>query len=92
MRTALVVCALLGTAVAARKQVAPADRNAWLAVQAVSTDAARVTGGNVLVRIVLSATISPGSVKVTVGDRAVTSAFSGPSNPSTQLLGVVGDL
>ena len=69
------VAVALGAAVAGSMQNAPADRHAWIAVQAVSTDAARVTGGNVLVRIVLAPTIPPDTVQVTVGDRTVTDAL-----------------
>jgi hypothetical protein len=91
MKATLVLLALLGTAVAGSMQTAPADRHAWIAVQAVSTDAARVTGGNLLVRIVLSPTIQPDTVRVMVGDRTVTDSLWPGSAPHT-LMGIVRGL
>ena len=58
MKTMLALIVVLGTAFAASLQTEPADRNAWIAIQAVSADAARVTGGNVLVRLTLSPAIA----------------------------------
>jgi hypothetical protein len=95
MKTTLATIVGVGliAAVTASMQT-PADRNMWIAVQPVSTDAARVTGGDLLVRIVLSPTIQPETVKVTVAGRNITSAFhpSPTANPPNSLLGVVTGL
>ena len=91
MKTILALVALLGTVTLAAMQSPPSDRDNWIAVQAVSTDAARVTGGDVLVRVVLSPAAATTAVKVSVAGRDVTAAFKPGTAPNT-LMGVVTGL
>ena len=91
MKTILALVALLGTVTVAAMQSPPSDRDNWIAVQAVSTDAARVTGGDVLVRVVLSPAAATNSAKVSVAGRDVTAAFKPGAAPNT-LMGVVTGL
>jgi len=91
MKTILALVALLGTVTVAAMQSPPSDRDNWIAVQAVSTDAARVTGGDVLVRVVLSPAAAANSAKVSVAGRDVTTAFKPGTAPHT-LMGVVTGL
>src|SRR5438874_10368525 len=48
----------------------PADTN--LVIKTISTDAARVTGGDVLIRIDVPSNVSPGDVRVVVNGVSVT--------------------
>src|SRR5580693_4458127 len=52
-----------------------ADTPGRVAIKTLSTDASRVTGGDVLVEVTLPAGTAPGALKVTVSGRDVTSAF-----------------
>lgn len=91
MKTMSALIAALGTVFAASLQTEPAGRSAGITMQTVSTDAARVTGGDVLVRITLAPAIAADTVKVTVGDRAVTGALRAGPAPHT-LMGVISGL
>jgi hypothetical protein len=91
MKTMLALIVVLGSAFAASLQTETADRNTGIAIHAVSTDAARVTGGNVLVRITVSPAIAAPTVKVTVGDHDVTGALRAGQAPRT-LIGVIDGL
>ena len=72
MKTTFAVLALLGTVVTIG--VATQDgQGRPLSLTALSTDAALVTGGNVLVQIALPSGAQPASLKVTAGGRDVTS-------------------
>src|SRR5262245_56449452 len=64
-------------------------------IRTLSTDASRVTGGNVLVQINVPPTaiqrdVAKSGVKVTVGNRDVTAAFQ--STSATSLVGLVTSL
>jgi hypothetical protein len=60
-------------------------------IKTLSTDPARVTGGDVLVEVALPSNTPAGSVKITAGDRDVTSQFRPGAMPNT-LLGLVTGL
>src|SRR5580658_9481851 len=60
-------------------------------IKTLSTDPARVTGGDVLVEVALPAATPPNSIKITVGDRDVTGEFRPGAMPNT-LLGLVTGL
>src|SRR5579864_8592731 len=57
-------------------------------IKAISTDASRVTGGDVLVQITTPDRILPKMVKVTVGGRDLSSVFRPAQAPHT-LMGLV---
>jgi len=95
MKTTLAVLALVGTvAVPWAANVATQDgRGGTLSIRTLSTDAALVTGGNVLVDITLPSAAAAASLKVTAGGRDVTSAFAAaPGSPSNALNGLVSGL
>jgi hypothetical protein len=89
MKTTLACLVVFATvAVAARQTGAPAGK---LEITTLSTDASRVTGGDVLVQLSLPAGTASGALRVTLAGRDVTSAFRPAANPTT-LLGVVSGL
>lgn len=68
-----------------------AAASAQLSLKTLSTDARRVTGGDVLVEISASGPLTAGSVKIMAGDRDVTSEFHEGTKPGT-LMGLVTGL
>lgn len=60
-------------------------------IKTLSTDASRVTGGDVLVQLTLPENASAQSIRVAVGGRDVTEAFRPEANPHT-LMGLVTGL
>ncbi|HWE50512.1 MAG TPA: DUF6351 family protein [Bryobacteraceae bacterium] len=62
-----------------------------VAIKTLSTDAARVTGGDVLVEVTLPAGMPASSIRITVGSRDVTGEFRPGVMPDT-LLGLVTGL
>ena len=62
-----------------------------LSIRAVSTDAALVTGGDVLVQVSLPAGTAGSTARVTVGGRDITAAFH-PGPTANTLQGVVTGL
>ena len=95
MKTTFAVLALVGTvAVPWAATVATQDaRGGTLSIRTLSTDAALVTGGNVLMQVTLPSGAAATSLKVTAGSRDVTSAFAAaPGSPSNALNGLVSGL
>jgi hypothetical protein len=86
MKATIALCAVFGTVALGALQLKPVAGR--LEMTAVSTDAARVTGGDLLVRITGAAS---GQVKVTVAGRDVSAAFKPAAAPNT-LLGLVTGL
>src|ERR1700712_2983500 len=62
-----------------------------VSITALSTDAARVTGGDVLVQVAVGPATRVESLKITVGGRDVTAAFH-PGKKSGVLMGLVTGL
>ncbi len=82
MKTGVAVLALLGCVVAFSPLARPLGvaaqdaRGGTLSIRTVSTDAALVTGGNVLVLITLPSAAAASALKVTAGGRDMTSTFA----------------
>ncbi len=73
MKYTLAALIVLATAsLVAVQSTAPAGK---LEITALSTDAALVTGGDVLVKVTAPEGVAPQSIKVTVGSRDITSGF-----------------
>lgn len=89
MKITLALLALVGTiAVAAMQTTAPGGS---IGLQALSTDASRVTGGDVLVQVALPPGANAQSLNVTLAGRDVTGVFRAGATPAT-LTGVVTGL
>src|SRR5262245_54595904 len=73
MRLTLVLLAVVGTVAVASMQTSPPG--GALVIQRLSTQAALVTGGDVLLQITLPAATSAGSLRVSASGRDVTGAF-----------------
>ncbi len=86
MKSILALLALFGTAAVASMQTTTPAGN--IGLQTLSTDASRVTGGDVLVQLTLPPGTSPQSLKVTLGGKDITSTFR-PGQTPTTLTGVV---
>src|ERR1700680_2386272 len=72
----LVAFGTLVTCLSSRTSVMPAEPGlSRIAIQTLSTDASRVTGGDVLVQIMVPPSTPVQSVKVTVAGRDVTDSF-----------------
>lgn len=72
MKTTLALLALFGTAAMAAMQTSPAG---VIRIATLSTAPSRITGGDVLVQVVLPDEVAPASLKVTAGGRDVSGAF-----------------
>jgi hypothetical protein len=78
MKYAIASLIVLATvSVAAIQSTAPAGK---LEITTLSTDAALVTGGDVLVKVTAPAGVSPQSIKVTIGARDVSGGFRQMNN------------
>ena len=86
MKRAIVVGMLVATAAALAARPANTGR---VAIKTLSTDASRVTGGDVLVQVTVPA--GEPRPRITVGGRDVTMAFKQGDAPHT-LVGLVTDL
>lgn len=93
MKSTLALLALFGTAaVAATQSGTPAvTPSGTIALRTLSTDAALVTGGDVLLEVTLPRGTNADGLRITAGGRDVTAAFHPGSSPTT-LSGVVAGL
>jgi hypothetical protein len=87
MKGTLALVVLFGAVAVAAMQTGPAPR---IEIQTLSTDPARVTGGDVLVRVTSSAPASAARLVVKANSRDVSAAFHSTAAPNTWMGLVTG--